>query len=81
MISTVLLFLIGYLPLSESVTSQLKTSTIVSHLAVLNPFMKQSVHVYKGFGAEHLWERRRVPELNWPPVKEDGMTAGEALTR
>jgi membrane protein required for colicin V production len=81
MILTVVLFLIGYLPLSEPVTSQLRNSAIVGHLASLNPFLEQSVHTYKRLGGGHLWERLRVPEPNWRPVTGDDRAAGETLTR
>jgi membrane protein required for colicin V production len=81
MISTVLLFLIGSLPLSEAVISQLRTSTIVARLATLNPFVQQSVQAYKEFGTDFLWERRRLPKLHWPPTRDDGVAAEEAATR
>lgn len=80
MVLTVLLFLVGHLPLSEPATSQLRNSTIVGHLELLNPFVEQSVHAYKRFGGERLWERLRTPTPNWTPVKEDGRTAGESVT-
>jgi membrane protein required for colicin V production len=81
MILTVLLFLVSYLPLSEPVTSQLRTSTIAGHLELINPFVERSVHAYKRLGGERLWERLRVPEPSQPSPKEDRRTAGEAFTR
>jgi membrane protein required for colicin V production len=81
MITTILLFLIGFLPLSPSLTAQLKSSVIVSRLESLNPFLQQSIQVYRGFGAERLWRGHRLPEFEWPPWHEDGRAAGETLTR
>lgn len=81
MILTVLLFLVGHLPLPAPVTSQLRYSTIVGHLEWLNPFVERSVHTYKRFGGERVWERLRVPEPHWLPIKGDKRAAEEALTR
>ena len=74
-ILTILLFLLAHLPLSRAVATQLRTSTIVGHLELLNPFVAESVQAYKRFGGEHLWERFRVPSR--PPVM--GMGAGTWL--
>jgi membrane protein required for colicin V production len=59
---TVLLFLIGHLPLSAPVTLQLRTSTVVEYLALLNPFVEQSVQAYKRLGGWRLWPRLGGPE-------------------
>ena len=81
MILTILLFLVGHLPLSEPITSQLRNSTMVARLELINPFLEQSVHAYKRLGGEHLWEQLRVPTPNWPSFEEDRRTAEESVTR
>jgi membrane protein required for colicin V production len=81
MIATVLLFLIGHLPLSELFTSQLRASTIVGHLELINPFVERSVQAYARVGGERLRERLRVPVPNRPPVVGEEGTVGEAFRR
>jgi membrane protein required for colicin V production len=81
MILTVLLFLAAHLPLAESIRTQLRTSAVVAHLELVNPFLERSVQAYRRFGGAGLWERLRVPEVNQPPVMGDGRTAGNASTR
>jgi membrane protein required for colicin V production len=78
-ILTILLFLLAHLPLSRAVATQLRTSTIVGHLELLNPFVAESVQAYKRFGGERLWERLRVPVPSRPPVM--GMGAGTGWDR
>lgn len=77
----VLLFLMEYLPLPEAVNQALRTSTVVSHLKVANPFVEQSVRAYERFGDKHFWERLRVQESAGTPAMGDGRAAEEALTR
>ncbi|HXH10083.1 MAG TPA: CvpA family protein [Alphaproteobacteria bacterium] len=81
MILTVLLFLIGRLPLSEPVASPLRHSTIARYLEFINPFVEQSVHAYQRLGGDRLWEQLRVPAPSPFSPQEDQRTAGEALTR
>lgn len=81
MILTVLLFLVAYLPLPDAIRAQLRTSTAVDHLELVNPFLERSVQAYKRFGGDRLWERLRVPEANRPSVMGDGRTAGDAFRR
>ena len=77
----VLLFLLEHLPLPELVTAQLRSSTVVSHLKLANPFVERSVQTYERFGGKHLWERLRLPEPSRPPATGDGKAAGEPSTR
>jgi membrane protein required for colicin V production len=81
MILTVLLFLLAHLPLAESLRAQLRTSLIVDHLELVNPFFERSVQAYKRFGGERLWERIHAPEAHRPPAKGEGGIAGDAVTR
>jgi uncharacterized membrane protein required for colicin V production len=81
MILTVLLFLVAYLPLPEAIRTQLRASTVVDHLELANPFIEQSVQVYKRFGGDRLWERLHIPATNRPLGIGDGRAAGDASTR
>ncbi len=80
-ILTVLLFLLAHLPLAESIRTQLRTSTVVGYLELVNPFLEQSVQAYRRLGGERLWEQRRAPKANRPPAVGEGRTAGDASTR
>lgn len=62
----VLLFLLEHLPLPDSVTAQLRSSIVASHLELVNPFVARSVQTYERFGGRHLWERLRPPEPRRP---------------
>jgi membrane protein required for colicin V production len=81
MILTVLLFLVAYLPLPDAIRAQLRTSTMVDHLELANPFLERSVQAYKRFGGDRLWERFRAPEAHRPPGMGDGRAAGDAFRR
>ena len=80
-ILTVLLFLLAHLPLAESIRIQLRTSTVVGYLELVNPFLERSVQAYRRLGGERLWEQRRAPKVNRPPAVGEGRTAGDAFTR
>jgi len=81
MILTVLLFLLAHLPLAESIRTQLRTSTVVEYLELLNPFLERSVQAYRRLGGERLWEQFRAPEANRPPAMSEGRRAGDAFRR
>jgi uncharacterized membrane protein required for colicin V production len=81
MILTVLLFLLAYLPLSASLNTQLRSSTIVGHLELLNPFLEESVQAYARFGGERLWDQLRVPKSPRLPGTGHGRAAEDAFTR
>jgi membrane protein required for colicin V production len=81
MILTVLLFLLGHLPLAASIGTQLQSSAVVNHLELINPFLERSVQGYRRYGGERLWERLRAPGASRPPVMGNGRTVGEALGR
>jgi membrane protein required for colicin V production len=81
MILTVLLFLLAHLPLSDSIDAQLRSSTVVDHLELLNPFLEESVQAYNRFGGEHLWDQLRVPKSPRPPGMGHGRAAEDAFTR
>lgn len=78
---TVLLFLLAHLPLAASLRTQLRTSTVVGYLELVNPFVERSVQAYGRLGGEHLWEQLRAPGANRPPALGKGRTAGDAFTR
>jgi uncharacterized membrane protein required for colicin V production len=80
-ILVVLLFLLERLPLPEPVSAQLRTSTVVSHLELVNPFVEQSVRTYERFGGKHLWERLRTPEPLRTPAIGEGWADGGVFTR
>jgi uncharacterized membrane protein required for colicin V production len=81
MILTVLLFLLGHLPLAESLKGRLGTSVIVHHLELVNPFVERSVQAFKRLGGERLWEGLRSPEASWPPAMGEGRAAKDVFTR
>jgi membrane protein required for colicin V production len=81
MILTVLLFLLAQLPLSASLHAQLRSSTVVNHLELANPFLEHSVQAYKRFGGGRLWDRLGVPEPPRLPGPGYGRAAEDALTR
>jgi membrane protein required for colicin V production len=81
MILTVLLFLLAYLPLSESLDAQLRSSTVVDHLELLNPFLEESVQAYTRLGGKHLWDQLRVPKSPRLPGMGHGRAAEDAFTR
>jgi len=54
-ILTVLLFLLAHLPLAEPVRTQLRTSTVVGYLELVNPFLERSIQAYRRLGGERLW--------------------------
>ncbi|MBI3328988.1 MAG: CvpA family protein, partial [Nitrospinae bacterium] len=81
LILVVLLFLLERLPLPEPVSTLLRTSTIVRHLELVNPFVEQSVRAYERFGEKHLWERLRVPEPVRTPAIGNSLAARGVLTR
>ena len=64
----VLLFLLEHLPLPDSVSAHMRTSTVISHLELVNPFVERSVQTYERMGGKALWERLRAPELRRPPA-------------
>jgi membrane protein required for colicin V production len=78
---TVLLFLVSHLPLTASIQTQLRTSTIVSRLELVNPFVARSVQAYRRLGGEHLWEQLRAPGANRSPALGEGRTVGDAFAR
>ena len=80
-ILVVLLFLLERLPLPEPVTAQLQSSTVVSHLKLVNPFLARSVQAYERLGDQYLWERIRLPESSGTPAMGDGEAAGGGPTR
>jgi membrane protein required for colicin V production len=80
-ILTVLLFLLAHLPLAEPVRTQLRTSTVVGYLELVNPFLERSIQAYRRLGGERLWEQRHAPKANRPPAVGEGRTAGDAFTR
>jgi membrane protein required for colicin V production len=81
MVLSVLLFLVAYLPLPETVRAQLQSSPAIAHLELANPFLEQSVQAYKKFGGDRLWEQFRLPES--PPSRgpDRNRAAGNAFTR
>jgi membrane protein required for colicin V production len=81
MILTVLLFLLAHLPLAESIRTHLRTSTVVKHLELFNPFLARSVQAYRRLGGERLWEQFRAPKANRPPAISEGRRAGDAFRR
>jgi membrane protein required for colicin V production len=81
MILTVLLFLLAHLPLTESIRTQLRTSTVVNYLELFNPFLAQSVQAYRRLGGERLWQQFRAPAANWPPAVSERRSAGDAFRR
>jgi membrane protein required for colicin V production len=81
MILTVLLFLLEHLPLAESLRARLRTSVIVHHLELVNPFVERSVQAFKRLGGERLWEGLRSPKANWPPAMGEGRAAKDVFTR
>jgi len=81
MILTVLLFLLAHLPLSASIHAQLRSSTVVDHLELLNPFLEESVQAYARFGGERLWDQLRVPKSPRLPGMGHGRAAEDAFTR
>jgi membrane protein required for colicin V production len=80
-ILTVLLFLLAHLPLAEPVRTQLRTSTVVGYLELVNPFLERSIQAYRRLGGERLWEQRHAPKANRPPAVGEGRTPGDAFTR
>lgn len=64
----VLLFLLEHLPLPDSVSAHMRTSTVISHLELVNPFVERSVQAYERLGGKSLWERLRAPGLRRSPV-------------
>ena len=80
-IVTVLLFLLAHLPLAASIRTQLRTSTVVEYLELVNPFLEQSVQAYRRLGGERLWEQLHAPEANRPPAMGKKRAAGDAFTR
>jgi membrane protein required for colicin V production len=80
-ILTVLLFLLAHLPLAASIRTRLRTSTVVSYLELVNPFVERSVQAYRRLGGEHLWEQFRAPGTNRPPILGKGRTARDAFAR
>jgi membrane protein required for colicin V production len=78
---TVLLFLVAHLPLTNSIRTRLRTSTVVGYLELVNPFVERSVQAYRRLGGEHLWEQLRAPGANRPPALDGGRTVGDAFTR
>jgi membrane protein required for colicin V production len=81
MICTVLLFLLAQLPLADAIRAQLRSSTVVAYLELLNPFLERSVQAYRRLGGGRLWDQFRVPETNWPPAMSEGRRAGDAYRR
>jgi membrane protein required for colicin V production len=81
MILTVLLFMLGQLPLADALKTQLRTSTVAGYLERLNPFLERSVQVYRRLGGERLWEPLRAPEVDRPPTMSEGRRAGDAFRR
>jgi uncharacterized membrane protein required for colicin V production len=79
MILTVLLFLMAHLPLTASIKTQLRTSTVVEYLELFNPFLEQSVQAYRRLGGGRLWQQFRMPAANWPPARSEGRSAGDAF--
>jgi membrane protein required for colicin V production len=79
MILTVLLFLVAHLPLTASIKTQLRTSTVVEYLELFNPFLEQSVQAYRRLGGGRLWQQFRMPAANWPPARSEGRSAGDAF--
>jgi membrane protein required for colicin V production len=81
MILTVLLFLVGYLPLSDAIAAQLQTSAAIDHLELVNPFLERSVQAYKRLGGDRLWGQLRAPQANSPSSVGDGKAAKDGFTR
>jgi membrane protein required for colicin V production len=81
MICTVLLFLLVQLPLADAIRAQLRSSTVVAYLELLNPFLERSVQAYRRLGGGRLWDQFRVPETNWPPAMSEGRRAGDVFRR
>jgi membrane protein required for colicin V production len=81
MILTVLLFLLAQLPLSASLHAQLRSSAVVNHLELVNPFLEHSVQAYRRFGGRRLWDRLGMPEPPRLPGLGHGRAAEDALTR
>jgi uncharacterized membrane protein required for colicin V production len=61
-ILTVLLFLVVQLPLTGSLKTQLRTSTVVGYLERFNPFLAHSLQAYRRLGEDRLWQQIRAPE-------------------
>ena len=76
LILLVLFFLLERLPLPARISAQLRTSIVVSHLELVNPFLAQSVRTFERFGEKQLWERLHVPEPTQTPALGDGRAAG-----
>jgi membrane protein required for colicin V production len=80
MVLTVLLFLVAYLPLPDTIRARLQTSPVVARLELANPFLERSVQAYRKFGGDRLWEQLRVPGAHSPHGLGDGRAAGNAFT-
>ena len=80
-ILTMLLFLLAHLPLAASTRTQLRTSTVVEYLELVNPFLERSVQAYRRLGGERLWDQLRAPGGHRPPAPGERRIAGHAFTR
>jgi uncharacterized membrane protein required for colicin V production len=80
-ILTVVLFLLAHLPLTASIRTKLRTSTVVEYLDLVNPFLERSVQAYRRLGGEHLWTPLHAPTAKWPPAMGERRSARDAFAR